>query len=180
MTSGSRKILLHTCCAPCTTYVYDQLRDKFEVKGLFYNPNIQPQAEYERRLLTMEHYATGVGLKVIYDTPSVPSGHLPLNKGEKERGLEPEDCENCYRVRLLKTAQYAARLGFDCFSTTLLISPYQKHDLLKQAGEKIALEIGVEFYYNDFRSGFTESRRMSKAMHLYMQKYCGCREVVHA
>ncbi|MFA6548709.1 MAG: epoxyqueuosine reductase QueH [Candidatus Margulisiibacteriota bacterium] len=155
------KLLLHTCCGPCTTYVYDCLKADFEVKGLFYNPNIHPQIEYERRLLTMEHYAAVVELEVIYD------------KGNEE-GLKPEDCENCYRVRLLKTAQYAARLGFEYFSTTLLISPYQKHDLLKKVGEKIALEIGVEFYYNDFRPGFSESQRMSKAMHLYRQKYCGC------
>lgn len=158
------KLLLHTCCGPCTTYVYDQLQSAdFEVKGFFYNPNIHPQSEYERRLLTMEHYATAVGLKVIYDR-------------EEDPALKPEDCEKCYRVRLLKTAQYAVRLGFDCFSTTLLISPYQKHDLLKETGEKIALEIGVKFYYNDFRPGFAESRRMSKALKLYMQKYCGCVE----
>jgi predicted adenine nucleotide alpha hydrolase (AANH) superfamily ATPase len=132
----------------------------FEVKGYFYNPNISPNQEYERRLLTMEHYATEAGLKVV-----CPPNRLPT---------EPGDCENCYRVRLEKTASFAKAEGFDCFSTTLLISPYQKHDLLKQVGEELGKEHGIEFFYQDFRIGYRESREMAREMKLYQQKYCGC------
>jgi predicted adenine nucleotide alpha hydrolase (AANH) superfamily ATPase len=158
-----RKILLHTCCAPCTTYVNKWLSSNgFEVKGLFYNPNIHPQDEYEKRLLTMEYYATIVGLKVIYPTPT------------DNVKTEPDNCENCYGIRLRRTAQFAKELDFDCFTTTLLISPYQKHDILKQIGVEIGIEFGVEFFYRDFRVGYRESRQIARGMKLYMQKYCGC------
>ncbi|MFH1684651.1 MAG: epoxyqueuosine reductase QueH [Candidatus Margulisiibacteriota bacterium] len=155
------KILLHTCCGPCTTYVNKWLAaHDFEVKGFFYNPNIRPQEEYERRLLTMEHYAMVAGLKVIYQP----------NDTQTEMG----DCQNCYYVRLKKTAQFAKANGFDCFSTTLLISPYQKHDLLKIVGGQVSWEFGVEFFYHDFRQGFRESQQTAREMNLYRQKYCGC------
>lgn len=159
----SKKILLHACCAPCTTYVNQWLvENSFEVKALFYNPNIRPRQEYERRLLTMEYYATTVGLKVIYEKNDVET--------------EPEKCENCYRVRLSRTAKFAKDLGYDYFSTTLLISPFQKHDLLKQVGERVSLEFGVEFFYRDSRPGYRESRQRAKEMKLYQQKYCGCKK----
>ncbi len=156
-----RKILLHACCAPCTTYVYKILKEGgFEIKGLFFNPNIRPQEEYERRHLTMENYAMRVGLKVIYE---------PFSERPKKG-----DCLNCYVTRLRKTAEFAKNLGFDCFTTTLLISPYQKHDLFRQIGEEIGQGFGVKFYYEDFRVGYRESIKMSKEMKLYRQKYCGC------
>jgi predicted adenine nucleotide alpha hydrolase (AANH) superfamily ATPase len=155
------KILLHTCCAPCTTYVYQWLKDnEFEVRGLFYNPNIRPQAEYERRLLTMEYYSTGIGLKVINEP--------------NDQESTPGDCANCYRVRLSRAAAYAKKLDFDCFSTTLLISPYQQHDLIRQIGEELGEKIGVPFFYRDFRMGYNQSRQMAKELKLYRQKYCGC------
>jgi len=155
------KILLHTCCGPCTTYVNKWLKDNaFEIKGLFYNPNIRPKEEYERRFITMEYYATSVGLKVIYEPNDI----------ETTLG----DCENCYRVRLERTAEFAKKLGYDSFSTTLLISPYQKHEVLKRIGEEVEKESGVEFFYRDFREGYRISREMAKESKLYMQKYCGC------
>jgi predicted adenine nucleotide alpha hydrolase (AANH) superfamily ATPase len=179
------KLLLHACCGPCTAYVNQWLAENgFEVKGFFYNPNIRPQAEYERRLLTMEHYAAAVGLEVIYEKE--PANKLRGSFSETETfslacrqaglrfPIEPGDCENCYRVRLRRTAQKAKDLGFDLFSTTLLISPYQKHDLLKQMGEEIGLETGVAFYYHDFRPGFRQGQAIAKEMGLYRQKYCGC------
>ena len=127
---------------------------------MFYNPNIRPLAEYERRLLTMEHFATVVGLKVIYEPNDVM--------------IDVEACAQCYKVRLAKTAAKANEGGYDCFSTTLLISPYQKHDLLKKIGLEIGHQFGVEFFYQDFRVGFRESQKIAKEMKLYRQKYCGC------
>lgn len=134
-----------------------------ETDGLFYNPNIRPQEEYERRWLTMEDYSTKVGLKVI-----TPSSFLPLEKAA------PGDCENCYRLRLKKTADFAKEHDFTDFSTTLLISPYQNHELLKNLGAIIALETGVNFFYHDWRPEFRAGQNMAQEMKLYRQKYCGC------
>ncbi len=154
-------VLVHTCCGSCTTYVNQWLSENgFEVRGYFYNPNIRPQAEYERRLLTMEHYATVVDLKVVYEKNDVQ--------------LVPNACEDCYRVRLSKTAQFARQQGIEFFTTTLLISPYQNHDLIKKVGEQVAQDQGIKFLYQDFRLGYAQSRQMSKDMKLYRQKYCGC------
>ncbi len=155
------KLLLHTCCAPCTTYVDRWLRDAdFSVTGFFYNPNIQPAAEYEQRLLTMEQYAAAAGLAVIYEGQS--------------KELVPGDCERCYRARLLKTAEQAAALDLDCFTTTLLISPYQDHELIREIGEEAGAEFGIPFFYRDFRMGYNQSCRLSRELGLYRQKYCGC------
>jgi len=155
------KILLHTCCGPCTIYAHQKLTsDGFEVNGFFYNPNIRPRVEYERRKQTMDQYAKAVGLPVLY--------------APNDQKTEPGACENCYRIRLNKTAQKAKELGFNCFSTTLLISPYQKHDLLKQIGTEIGQKYGINFYYEDFRVGFRPGQQLAREMKLYRQKYCGC------
>ena len=169
------KILLHTCCGPCSTYVVKSLREQgFDVTGYFYNPNINPVEEYQRRLETMQQYAKAVDLEVF--TPSVPtaSGHLPLGKGENEVRLKPKDCPNCYRVRLRKTAESAKALGFEAFSTTLLISPYQKIELIKKIGDEIGAQVGVKFLCQDFQKGYRESRQLARELNLYMQRYCGC------
>lgn len=157
----SKKILLHTCCGPCTTYVNQWLAENdFAVTGYFCNPNIRPQLEYEKRLLTMEYYATSVGLKVIFE--------------RNDFQIELGDCENCYRVRLTKTAQMAKERGLDCFSTTLLVSPYQNQELIKNLGSRIGEKEGINFFYRDFRPGFRQGQQMAKEMKLYRQKYCGC------
>lgn len=155
------KILLHTCCAPCTTYVNKCLTsNNFEVTGFFYNPNIFPQEEYQRRKSAMEDYVKKTGFNVVYE--------------KNDSRTLPGECEECYRVRLRKTAQVAKDKGFDYFTTTLLISPYQKHDLLKKVGEELAQEFGVQFFYHDFREGFRQSQQMARKLNLYRQKYCGC------
>ena len=155
------KILLHACCAPCTTFTNKWLTlHGFEVSGFFYNPNIRPPEEYDKRLKTMEQYAAAVGLKVLYEPNDVQT--------------EMDNCENCCRVRLRKTAQLAKELGCDFFSTTLLISPYQDHELLKTVGEQVSAELGVAFFYHDFREGFRESQQVARELKLYRQKYCGC------
>jgi len=162
------KILLHACCGPCATYPFEFLRGQdYEVTGFFYNPNIFPIDEYSKRKEAMGKFADQVGLSVIYQDndvqiePGPPAG-------------EAGNCEECYKVRLRKCAKTAKEKGFDCFSTTLLISPYQKHELLKETGEKIALEENINFLYHDFRVGFQKSRELSRLMDLYRQKYCGC------
>jgi len=137
------------------------------VTALFYNPNIHPYTEYKNRMEALEKYAQIKGTKVIYkdyDMENYLRGAL----------ASADRCEFCYSLRLAEAAKTARQFGFDAFTTTLLISPYQKHELLAKTGEKIANEYGVKFYYEDFRKGYRESRELARALELYMQKYCGC------
>jgi hypothetical protein len=165
------KLLLHTCCGPCFLGTWEDIRNKFDVTNLFYNPNIQPEVEYWKRL---------DGLKLVADGKSKEVVVLDYRPGEHRSailGLEkrfPERCINCYALRLTKTAKEAKKLGFDLFSTTLLISPYQQHETLKNLGEKIACEVGVEFYYTDWRPLFREGQSLAKEKGIYRQRYCGC------
>ena len=129
-----KKILLHSCCGPCTTYVNQWLRENdFQVTSLFYNPNIRPEEEYQKRLAAMQQYAAAVGLKVIYSTPKETE---TFSRACRQAGLrfpiEIGDCQKCYEVRLTKTAEIAKELGISSFTSTLLVSPYQKHETLKK------------------------------------------------
>ena len=163
------KILTHVCCAPCFTYPHKRmLEDGHDVTAFFYNPNIHPYLEYKNRLESVEKYVELKGAQAIYDTTYEIENYLRGALAAEER------CRFCYNYRLQKTAKTAKELGFDAFTTTLLISPYQKHETLISTGEKIADEFGIEFYYEDFRKGYQESRSISKELGLYMQKYCGC------
>lgn len=163
-------MLLHTCCAPCTTYVREALeKEGFKVEGFFYNPNIHPYTEYEKRLMAMKLYAVEKNFSVVYDEQYDIDNFFDITfkKGEKR-------CLYCYMLRLHKAATYAKKHGYDYFSTTLLLSPYQQHDLLKEAGELVGKKIGIPFLYRDLRGGYLVSVRLSKEMNLYRQKYCGC------
>ena len=162
--------LLHICCAPCSVACIRELREEgIEPTGFWYNPNIHPMLEYKTRKNTLVEYARSVDLKLIL---------------ENEYGLRTfveavspnfnERCGYCYRVRMEETARQAAELGFTHFSTTLLISPYQNHDLLAETAERAAREYGVKFLYRDFRPRFREGQDAARELGLYMQKYCGC------
>jgi predicted adenine nucleotide alpha hydrolase (AANH) superfamily ATPase len=144
------------------------LEEGHDVTAFFYNPNIHPYQEYKNRLVSVEKYAELKGTRVIYDNDYDIENYL--------RGalVAEERCEFCYKERLEKTARIAGQLDFDAFTTTLLISPYQKHETIVMVGKKIANEFGIEFYYEDFREGYQESRDISKTLGLYKQKYCGC------
>lgn len=165
------KLLLHTCCAPCSVYCIDELRgEKIEPTVYWYNPNIHPYKEYEARRNCLKEYTKLINVKAIF---------------EEEYGLK-EFCRNtiadlenrcsnyCYRVRLEQTAKYAKENGYDAFSTTLLVSPYQNHETLKKLGEELSKKYGIEFVYRDFRVGFREGQNKARELGLYMQKYCGC------
>lgn len=165
------KILLHACCAPCSVYCIDSLQEqKIDFDIYWYNPNIHPYMEYKQRRDTLISYTDSLGLKLIINE----------NYGLKEftknviNDLENR-CQNyCYRVRLEETAKYAKENGYDAFSTTLLISPYQNHEALKQIGEELAKKYEIKFYYEDFRVGFRQGQAKARELGLYMQKYCGC------
>jgi hypothetical protein len=165
-----RKLLLHTCCAPCLSGTNEALsNDGFDITGYFYNPNIHPNDELIRRVDALREYSSKKGFNaVIIDD-------YDIELFEKEVVNSPGDrCANCYKLRLESTAKHAAVNGFDCFSTTLLLSPYQKHDMIRMAGEDVSKKQGIKFYYRDMRPFYNNSVRRSKEMGLYRQKYCGC------
>jgi predicted adenine nucleotide alpha hydrolase (AANH) superfamily ATPase len=164
------KILLHICCAPCTIYPLEILRkDAGQVKGVFFNPNIHPYLEYKKRLDTVREYTAREGLEV-----AVAEGYPIEDFLQKTSTMGKDRCYHCYEVRLRHTAEQARKGLFDAFTTTLLYSRYQKHDLIRTTGENIAQEFEIPFFYKDFRSGWEEGVRLSKDLGLYRQKYCGC------
>ncbi len=164
-----KEILLHICCGPCSIYPLKVLREEAVVTGYFYNPNIHPYTEWKARLETLEKYAGDIGLNMIYDRRYLLEDFI---KGVlKQEGTR---CSFCYETRLRSTAKTAKENGFQAFSTTLLVSPYQKHDLIRQIGESVAKDEGIEFVYKDFRPGYQEASRLSRELGMYRQKYCGC------
>lgn len=163
-------ILLHTCCAPCATYTVERLKQEgASVSAFWFNPNIHPLQEHQKRLQTLQSFARLTELPVIEAPGYEFESYFSSVVGKKE-----PRCEHCYYLRLSAVAEAAARGGFKAFSTTLLISPYQKHELIREIGGHVGREKSVEFYYEDLRPGYYESRKMSREMNLYRQKYCGC------
>ena len=164
------KTLLHICCAPCAVRCIETLRDEcIEPVGYWYNPNIHPYTEYRTRKETLITHAAQVGMALAINNEYALRPFL--------RAVSPDftqRCETCYRMRLEKTAQYAAEHGFESFSTTLLISPYQNHDLIRSVAEQVATQHGVTFLYRDFRPYFKEGQEHARENGFYMQKYCGC------
>ena len=165
------KLLMHTCCAPCSIYCISYLREhNIEPVVYWYNPNIHPYKEYEARKNCLKEYTKSIEVKAIF---------------EDEYGLKDfckntiNDLENrctnyCYKVRLEKTVQYAKQNGYDTFTTTLFVSPYQKHEQLKKICEELAQKYDINFLYIDFRTGFRQGQAKARELGLYMQKYCGC------
>ncbi len=166
------KILFHTCCAPCAIYPVQYLQEAgHEVVGYFYNPNIHPYLEFKQRLETAQEYALRSGVKMLfeeeYELEDFLAGAVPAHaRGER--------CRYCYLVRLRAAAKKAAQLGFDSYSSSLLVSPYQKHELIRDIGRAEGERAGVKFYYEDFRPYWREGVRLAKEMGLYRQPYCGC------
>jgi four helix bundle protein len=164
------RVLLHICCANCAITPLERLKEiGNEVTGYFFNPNIHPFQEYQKRLDALKQYSEKVGLNVIYRDEYLLEEFL-RNVSHQVR----ERCQYCYKVRLEATACEAKNRAFDAFSTTLLQSPHQNHALIKETGMCIAREIGIPFYYEDFRQGWRKGVEVSKAMGLYRQQYCGC------
>lgn len=165
------KLLLHTCCGPCEIYPLEQLKAKgFEVSGFFYNPNIHPLSEYKNRRQAVEDFSKTADIEVIFPEYNPAEFFQAVNGRE----TNPGRCSLCWSLRLKKTAKAAREKGFDSFSTTLLVSPYQDQELLKKIGSDISKEEEVEFYYEDFRPGFRKAHNEARAQGLYLQKYCGC------
>ena len=164
------KTLLHICCAPCANRPIDILRaDGLEVVGLWYNPNIHPFTEYRSRRDTVRGYLDEIGVKLIECNDYALRPFVRAVADDIAHR-----CVKCYEMRLRQTAKTAAEQGFDAFTSSLFISPYQNHELMRQVAEQAAADFGVRFFYQDFRPMFREGQEFARAHGFYMQKYCGC------
>lgn len=163
-------VLLHCCCAPCSLSCIEPLRaEGIEPVAFWYNPNIHPWKEYQARRDCLLEYAPTIGMET----------RVAEDYGLREFVLAVADnidgrCTRCYESRLEFTAKYAAENGFSAFTTTLLASVYQQHELIAQAAARFAKEYGVKFLYRDFRPNFRAGNQRAREMGFYMQKYCGC------
>ncbi|MCX5656990.1 MAG: epoxyqueuosine reductase QueH [Candidatus Omnitrophica bacterium] len=165
------KLLLHICCGPCGIYPLRKLQEEgFNMEGFFYNPNIHPEEEFDKRREAVYEFSRKNSFKVNFNDYS-PEDFFDKTGPSMEKN---QRCLTCWTLRLRKTALFARENKFDCFTTTLLISPYQDQAKIREIGEFIAQEEGINFFYRDFREGFRHSQNMAKEMGLYRQKYCGC------
>lgn len=162
---------MHICCAPCFIAPYDilQKEGQYEVTGFWYNDNIHPYQEYRKRLETFLQWSARSNLPYLIEEAYQPEPFF-----RRVSGREAERCYFCYYFRLWETAKRAKAHGFSHFSTTLLYSIYQKHEMIKKIGEEIGKRSGVSFYYRDFRELWKEGITLSKQEKMYRQPYCGC------
>ena len=164
------RILLHICCGPCSIYPVSALRgENFTVHGFFYNPHIQPYQEFEKRLKTLQAFAESEDLPLILRTDYDPETFF-----RQVAFRETNRCLYCYSLRLDAAAALAKKSRFDAFTTTLLYSKRQKHQLVVSIAEEISRRRGIAFLYRDFRSGWREGQQRAKALAMYRQQYCGC------
>jgi epoxyqueuosine reductase len=167
-----QRILLHICCGPCATYTVQHMRELgWDLQGLWYNPNIQPDMEYSQRRLSLANLAEQIAFPMIWDLDSDDTLFQTAVQDHEQFG---ERCAICYRLRLQRTAQVAAERGIGTISTSLLISPYQDLAAIHQIGDQVAAEYSLRFYYENLRRGYHERTRLSRQYGLYLQTYCGC------
>ena len=164
------KTLMHICCAPCANMPIEVLRrDGIEVAGYWFNPNIHPFTEYRARRNCLQDYAKTIEL------PLILKDEYGLRPFVREVADDIEGrCVKCYEMRLFDTARQAAEGGFDSFTSSLFISPYQNHELMREVAERAAAEYNVEFLYRDFRPYFKEGQERARELEMYIQKFCGC------
>ncbi len=164
------KLLMHICCANCSIYPLQSLRKRgIDTSGYWYNPNIHPFTEYSSRLEALKHLQKEWDLDIDYvDHYGLKDFVRNVVHNEADR------CEHCYSSRLEETARTAKKNGFDAFTTSLLVSPHQKFDMILNKGTEMSDKYNIEFFGEDFRQGYREGMRTSKELGLYRQKYCGC------
>ena len=164
------KTLLHICCAPCANQPIEVLKtDGLEVTGFWFNPNIHPFTEYRARRNTVRDYLQAIEL------PLIEQNDYALRPFVRAVAEDIENrCIKCDEMRLFETARQAKEGGFDSFTSSLFISPYQNHELMRETAERAAAEYGVSFLYRDFRPYFRAGQDRARELGFYMQKYCGC------
>lgn len=163
-------VLLHVCCGPCTIFPLEYLRrEGFKLSAYFFNPNIHPYKEFEKRFITMEQFSSANDLPLI-----IEKEYLLRDFFRKVAFHEDERCQICYLLRLEKCASLAKELGFSAFSTTLLYSKYQRHYLIAEICRNLSLRFSVDFLYRDFREGWQYGVDKAIEFNMYRQPYCGC------
>ena len=172
-------LLLHSCCAPCSSYVLEYLSNYFEITVFYYNPNIYPETEYTKRILEQQKLIDDMNFK--YPVSFVAGEYEKEKFYEMARGLEEvkeggSRCMKCYELRLRETAEIAKAGEYDYFTTTLSISPLKNAAKLNEIGQRLGKEYGVEYLISDFKkkNGYKRSTELSKIYGLYRQDYCGC------
>ena len=163
-------ILLHICCGPCSLYCIDDLKNNFNenITGYYANPNIHPYEEFMRRKGSTAEACKAKGISLITEEC------YNIQKWKMFESSCAERCSMCYTVRADMSAKKAAELGFEYYTSTLFVSPYQNHDLMKEIFEETGKKYGVKFLYRDFREGFRQGQQQARELGLYRQKYCGC------
>lgn len=174
-----KTLLLHSCCAPCSSYVLEYLSEFFKITVLYYNPNIFPKEEYEYRIDEQRKLINAMPAKnkiEFISTDYEPEKFYEISKGYENVPEGGERCFRCYELRLRESAKYAKEGGFDFFTTTLSISPLKNADKLNEIGKKVADEFGLKYLFSDFkkRNGYKRSVELSAEYGLYRQDYCGC------
>ncbi|MBQ2890051.1 MAG: epoxyqueuosine reductase QueH, partial [Clostridia bacterium] len=171
------RLLIHSCCAPCSSYVLEYLSEYFDITILYYNPNIYPEEEFNKRLLEQQRLVSEMGLS----TKVIDVGYQSERFYDAVKGLEnlPEGdkrCEKCFTLRLEETAKMAKEAEFDYFTTTLSISPLKDEQLLNKIGKELSEKYGANYLYSDFKkkNGYKRSIELSSQYNLYRQDYCGC------
>ena len=171
------KLLLHSCCGPCSSTCIERLLEHFDITIFYYNPNIYPKEEFLKRLFNQNKVASFFkDVKIVSPTYD-ETEYLTYIKGLEGEVEGGKRCDECFRLRLSNTAQYAKQNGYDFFGTTLTVSSHKNEQHINEIGEKIANEVGIEFLYSDFKkhNGYLRSIQLSKQIDLYRQNYCGCR-----
>ena len=173
--SKRTKLALHSCCAPCSSYVLEFLNDFFDVTVFFYNPNIHPLQEYQHRLCEQKRLCAKMNVPLVeceYD----PQVFFERTKDYKTAPEGAERCEICFKMRLDNTARLAKSAGFDLLCTTLTVSPHKNAEIINSIGYESAKKYGLEWLPSDFkkRGGYQRSIELSRKYELYRQNYCGC------
>ncbi len=184
------RLLLHSCCAPCSSYVLEYLSGFFQITVLYYNPNIYPVREYEKRVEEQKQFIDRFSQKILTEKEDDKTFYpiefvegsfdserfYQMAKGLEETPEGGERCVRCYELRLRRAAEYAVRLHMDYFTTTLSISPLKNAEKLNEIGERLAEEYGISYLCSDFKkkNGYKRSVELSREYGMYRQDYCGC------
>lgn len=170
-----KKMLLHSCCGPCSTQVIEVLKNDYQLTIYYYNPNIDTEEEYLHRLSEEKRYCKEVGIEVVEDGYDANEFLVAVKGLEKEREGGAR-CPVCFRLRLEKTAEKAKKSGFDCFGTTLTVSPHKNAEIINAIGFEVGKEKDIEFVEGNYKKqdGYKKSIELSKKYNLYRQNYCGC------
>lgn len=176
-TEKGTKLLLHSCCAPCSSTCLERLKDVFDITVLYYNPNIDDEEEYFKRKAEQVRFLQETGWAKILDCDHDKTAFEKIAQGNEKEPERGKRCYLCYELRLQKTAQVAAENGYPYFCTTLSLSPYKNAEWLNEIGERVGKEYNVAFLFSDFKKkgGYHRSIELSNEHGLYRQDFCGCK-----